>query len=83
MPGLPAPGVVVPLRELLMSVGDSGVPLYEALSLAGQFGAVEAYLQVRAVDDERGRRNRPVAASPLLRLTWTPELLQALARPAR
>jgi hypothetical protein len=82
VPGLPAPAVVVPLREALMCVGDSGVPLYEALSLAGQFGAVEAYLQVRAVDDERGRVHRPVAASPLLRLTWTPELLSALARPA-
>ncbi|MHC4378776.1 MAG: hypothetical protein ACYS26_19415 [Planctomycetota bacterium] len=81
VPGLPAPAVVVPLREALMSVGESGVPLYEALSLAGQFGAVEAYLQVRAVDDERGRVNRPVAASPLLRVTWTPELIRALARP--
>lgn len=81
VPGLPAPAVIVPLREALMSVGDSGVPLYEALSLAGQFGAVEAYLQVRAVDDERGRSNRPVAASRLLRVTWTTELIRALARP--
>lgn len=71
VPGLPAPAVEIPLREILMSVGESGVPLYEALSLAAQFGAVEAYLEVRAVDDARGRANRPVSASRLLRLVWT------------
>ncbi len=70
--GRPAAGGarLIPLRDALLAVNDRGFPIHAVLRQAADFGASEAYLQLRAVDDERGRRDRPVAASRWIRLTW-------------
>ncbi len=66
----------LPLRDLLLSPGR--VPLSETLALAADVGERIAYLELRAVDDERGQTNRPIAASNWIRLELTPELADAL-----
>lgn len=85
-----APGEEVPppfggaigLRELLMlepgGTGTGGPQLYEVISLAADFGATEAYLEFRAVDDARGKLDRPVGASEWVHLVWGPELRDAI-----
>jgi len=85
-----APDEVVPLpfgghaslRELLMlepgGTGTGGPQLYEVIALAADFGATEAYLEFRAVDDARGKLDRPVGASKWIHLVWGPELRDAV-----
>jgi hypothetical protein len=86
----PADGEVVPppfggtisLRELLMleprGTGTGGPQLWEVLALAADFGAHEAYLEFRAVDDARGKLDRAVGASSWVHLVWGDELRDAV-----
>lgn len=80
---VPPFGGVLALRDLLQleprGAGSGGPFLYEALRLAADLGATEAYVELRVVDDARGERNRPIAASRWIRLVWEPDLVDALA----
>lgn len=82
-PDPPPFGGVLALRDLLQlepgGPGSGGPYLYEALRLAADMGATEAYLELRVVDDARGQRHRPVATSRWIRLAWEPELRDVLA----
>ena len=75
-------GGVISLRELLMlqpmGDGTGGVPMWEAISLSSDFGATEAYLELRAADDGRGKTDRPVGASAWIHLTWDKSLRDAI-----
>lgn len=75
-------GGTIALRDLLMlepeGTGTGGVQLWEVLALAADFGARDAYLELRAVDDARGKLDRPVGASAWIHLTWGPELREAV-----
>lgn len=75
---------IVPLRAALLASNDAALPLYASLRQAADFGAEVAYLQLRAVDDARGKVDRPVAASRWIRVEWGDELRRTmlpLARP--
>ena len=66
-----------------ISLGDvlrlqSIASLSAALVQAADAGARVAYLEVRAVDDAKGIPNRPLAASPMIRLEWDADLLRRL-----
>lgn len=69
---------VLPLRSVFMAANRHGMPLYHVLRQAADLGAEVAYLELRAVDDARGRTDRPVAASRWIRLEWGDELRRAL-----
>ena len=76
-------GGVLALRDMLQlepgGPASGGPYLYEALRLAADMGATEAYLELRVVDDARGERHRPLASSRWIRLEWGPELRDVLA----
>ena len=75
-------GGPISLRSLLtmqpMGTGGGGVALWEAISLSADFGATEAYLELRATDDARGVKDRAVGASHWIHLTWDAELRDIL-----
>jgi len=75
-------GGTISLRELLQLVpegtGTGGTQLWEVLALAADFGARDAYVELRAVDDARGELDRPVGASAWIHLVWGPELRDAM-----
>ena len=75
-------GGPISLRTLLtlqpMGTGGGGVALWEAISLSADFGATEAYLELRATDDARGVKDRAVGASQWIHLTWDRELRDIL-----
>ena len=74
--GSEMPALVLPMLQVLDSVG--GVTVAETIAQVADLGQTVAYLELRAVDDARGERNRPVAASRWIRLTWDPSLKDAL-----
>jgi hypothetical protein len=81
--GTSAPfGGPISLRSLLtmqpMGTGTGGVALWEAISLCADFGATEAYMELRAADDARGVKDRAVGASQWIHLTWDKELRDML-----
>ena len=82
-PELPPFGGVLALRDLMQleprGPGSGGPYLYEALRLAADFGSTEAYVELRVVDDARGERHRPVAASRWIHLRWDASLRDVLA----
>lgn len=75
-------GGALALRDLLLLKAggpqSASTQLFEALVLAMELGATEAYLELRVVDDARGERHRPVATSRWVRLFWSPALRAAL-----
>ena len=75
-------GGVISMRELLllmpMGDGTGGVALWEAIKLAADFGATEAYLELRASDDARGKKDRAVGASSWIHITWEKSLRDAI-----
>jgi hypothetical protein len=80
---VPAPfGGLISLRQLLMmrpmGEGTPGVALWEAIALAADLGAREAYLELRASDDGRGKKDRVVGASQWIKLTWDKSLRDVL-----
>jgi hypothetical protein len=52
--------------------------MWEAISLSSDFGATEAYLELRAADDGRGKADRAVGASAWIHLTWDKSLRDAI-----
>ena len=67
---------VATLWQVLTSRGVQ--PLFVALAQAEDLGARTAWLEIRAVDDARGVRHRPVAASRWIRLAVEPGLAALL-----
>lgn len=69
---------VLPLRDVFMAANRHGMPLYHVLRQAADLGAEVAYLELRAVDDERGQVDRPIAASRWIELNWDESLRRLL-----
>ncbi|QDU67395.1 hypothetical protein [Engelhardtia mirabilis] len=68
----------LPLREVFLASNREGMPLYHVIRQAADLGAQVAYLELRAVDDARGKTDRPIAASAWIRLDLSDELRRAM-----